>query len=138
MQVIGHLGKDAYVKEVNGKKVVNFSVAHTAKYKNKAGVMVVNTTWVEVGYWDDKAALVPYLKTGTMVHVQGEPSSNAFVGKEGDVKSVLRLNARSIKLLSASNPDNKKSEKNNEKTGTTGTTNAVPPPSTDPLDDLPF
>ena len=37
MQVIGHLGQDATVNNVNGKSVINFSVAHSEKYKNKDG-----------------------------------------------------------------------------------------------------
>ena len=29
LQIIGNLGKDCIVKEVNGKNVINFSVAHS-------------------------------------------------------------------------------------------------------------
>ena len=35
MQIIGHLGQDSQVNDVNGKKVINFSVAHSEKFKNK-------------------------------------------------------------------------------------------------------
>ena len=35
--VIGNLGKDAVVNNVNGKSVINFSVAHTEKYKDAQG-----------------------------------------------------------------------------------------------------
>ncbi len=34
IQVIGHLGKDCTVNNVNGKNVINFSVAHSEKYKD--------------------------------------------------------------------------------------------------------
>ena len=37
LQIIGNLGKDCNVREVNGKKVINFSVAHTDKYKDPQG-----------------------------------------------------------------------------------------------------
>ena len=34
---IGHLGKDATVNNVNGKNVINFSVAHTEKWNDAQG-----------------------------------------------------------------------------------------------------
>ncbi|MBD0352663.1 MAG: single-stranded DNA-binding protein, partial [Flavisolibacter sp.] len=37
MQVIGNLGKDCVVNNVNGKSVINFTVAHTEKYKDSQG-----------------------------------------------------------------------------------------------------
>ncbi|MBI3882871.1 MAG: single-stranded DNA-binding protein, partial [Sphingobacteriales bacterium] len=32
LQIVGNLGKDCIVKEINGKNVINFSVAHTERY----------------------------------------------------------------------------------------------------------
>jgi hypothetical protein len=32
LQVIGHLGRDGVVNNVNGKNVINFSVAHAEKF----------------------------------------------------------------------------------------------------------
>ena len=37
MQVIGNLGKDCVVNQVNGKNVINFTVAHTEKYRDSQG-----------------------------------------------------------------------------------------------------
>ena len=37
MHVIGHLGKDCQVNQVNEKNVMNFSVAHSEKYRDVAG-----------------------------------------------------------------------------------------------------
>ena len=37
LQVIGNLGKDALVNNVNGKTVINFNVAHTERYKDAQG-----------------------------------------------------------------------------------------------------
>ena len=34
LQVIGNLGKDAVVNNVNGKSVINFNVAHTERFKD--------------------------------------------------------------------------------------------------------
>ena len=47
LQVIGNLGKDAVVNNVNGKSVINFNVAHTERYKDAQGVQKDRTTWVD-------------------------------------------------------------------------------------------
>lgn len=98
LQVIGNLGKDAELKVVNGKKVLNFSVAHTNKYKNKAGTTVEETIWVECGKWDSEN-LAPYLKKGQQVFVSGTPSTTAYATKDGELKSSLRLNVFQLQLL---------------------------------------
>jgi single-strand DNA-binding protein len=101
--VIGNLGKDANVKEVNGKKVINFSVAHTEKFKNANGEDISKTTWVECAYWNDKTAVVPYLKQGTLVYVEGMPEADAYL-KDGEAKATLRLRVGTVQLLGGSKP----------------------------------
>ena len=53
LMVIGHLGKDCTVNTVNGKNVINFSVAHTEKFKDSSGAQREKTTWVECAYWTE-------------------------------------------------------------------------------------
>jgi len=101
--VIGNLGKDANVKEVNGKKVINFSVAHTEKFKNANGEDISKTTWVECAYWNDKIAVAAYLKQGTLVYVEGLPEADAYL-KDGAAKATLRLRVGNIQLLGGNKP----------------------------------
>ena len=68
LQTIGHLGKDCTTNVVNGKNVINFSVAHSEKYKDSAGVQKEKTLWVECAYWTERAAIAPYLKKGQQVY----------------------------------------------------------------------
>jgi len=35
LEIIGNLGADATVKDVNNSKAISFSVAHSEKYKNQ-------------------------------------------------------------------------------------------------------
>ena len=37
LQIIGNLGADCIQKEINGKTVINFNVAHSEKYKDAQG-----------------------------------------------------------------------------------------------------
>jgi single-strand DNA-binding protein len=99
LQIIGHIGKDAIVKEVNGKNVINFSVAHSENYTNTAGEKVSNTTWVDCAYWTDKVAVAPYLLKGTQVYVEGQPTADAYAGEDGKPKSTLRCRVMSVQLL---------------------------------------
>lgn len=124
IQVIGHLGKDAVINNVNGKSVINFSVAHTEIYKDAQGEKKEKTTWVDCAYWTDRTAIAPYLKKGTQVYVEGQPEvriyDNAQTGKTG---ATLSCRVGSIQLLSKA-----------EGSSTTQSANV----SAAPLDDLPF
>jgi single-strand DNA-binding protein len=124
LQVVGNLGKDAVVKEVNGKTVINFNVAHTEKFKDAQGVAKEKTTWVECSYWTDRTAVVPYLKKGTLVYTEGSPEASAYQNKEGQNAASLRLRVSNVQLLGGSKTDNSAEENKNT--------------SDDGFEDLPF
>jgi single-strand DNA-binding protein len=102
LQIIGNLGKDCIVKEVNGKNVINFSVAHSEKFKDSQGVDKENTTWVECAYWTDKTNVSQYLTKGRTVYAEGYPQIDAYT-KEGQPKGTLRMKVITIQLLSGNN-----------------------------------
>jgi single-strand DNA-binding protein len=104
MQVIGHLGQDATVNNVNGKSVINFSVAHSEKYKNKEGVEVNKSTWVSAAYWTDRTAIAPYLKKGTQVYLEGVPEARTYTNKNNETLPQLNLRVISLNLLSSNKP----------------------------------
>ncbi len=97
MQIVGNLGKDAEVKEVNGKKVIEFSVAHS--YKKQDGTAV--TVWVSCSKWGETTAIAPYLLKGTKVWCDGIPSQDVWV-KDGEAKGSLRMTVGQIELLGKS------------------------------------
>ncbi len=99
LQVIGNLGKDCLTNMVNGKNVINFSVAHTERFRDSAGVQKDKTTWVECAYWTDKTGIAPYLKKGTQVYAEGTPEVRSFTRNDGTVGSSLSLRVLSVQLL---------------------------------------
>lgn len=111
-QVIGHLGKDAVVNDVNGKKVINFSIAHTEKYKDKNNEQHEKTTWVDCSNWTDKTAIATYLKKGTQVYVEGTPDTKAYLTKDNTAGSTLTVRVSNIQLLG--NPLGEKAESKKE------------------------
>lgn len=99
LQIIGSLGKDCIVKEVNGKNVINFSVAHSEKWKDNQGNPKERTTWVECAYWTDKTGIVQYLTKGKTVYAEGSPEADGWVNKDGEAKGTLRMRVNNIQLL---------------------------------------
>ena len=99
LQIVGNLGKDCIVKEVNGKNVINFSVAHTERYKDSTGNQKERTTWVECAYWTDRTAVAQYLTKGKMVYAEGSPEADPYTNKEGQPAATLRMRVQNIQLL---------------------------------------
>jgi single-strand DNA-binding protein len=99
MQVIGNLGKDCVVNTVNGKNVINFTVAHTEKYKDSQGNQQEKTTWVDCAYWVDRTAIAQYLTKGKQVYVEGQPEARSFQRNDGTPGASLSLRVRDVQLL---------------------------------------
>jgi len=99
LQLVGHLGKDCIVNTVNEKNVINFSVAHSEKYKDNQGVNQERTTWVDCAYWTDRTAISPYLTKGRQVYIEGEPELKTFTKKDGTGGASLSLRVRFIQLM---------------------------------------
>ena len=131
---IGHLGKDAVVKEVNGKKVISFSICHTEKYKDANGANVERSTWVECNYWAESTAIAPYLLKGGQVFVSGTPSVDAYMNNENKPVASLRLRVSKIELLGGKKEGTPAPAAN----GNSANNNQPAPAGNEPVDDLPF
>ena len=145
LQIIGNLGKDCIVKEINGKHVINFSVAHTERFKDAQGNQKERTTWVECAYWTDRTAIAPYLVKGTSVYAEGSPEADPYTNKEGQAAATLRMRVQNIQLLggnkegqstqgAASNSGNV----TNAGMGTAPVVKTETVNTSAPVDDLPF
>jgi single-strand DNA-binding protein len=99
LQIIGNLGKDCIVKEVNGQNVINFSVVHSERYKDKQGVQKERATWVECAYWTDKTGVVPYLTKGKTIYAEGYPEAEAYMNKDNQAAATLRMRVQTIQLV---------------------------------------
>ena len=139
LQIIGNLGKDCIVKEINGKHVINFSVAHTERFKDSQGTQKERTTWVECAYWTDKTAIAPYLVKGTSVYAEGSPEADSYTNKEGQASATLRMRVQNIQLLS-SNREQGSNQGNVTNAGmtTSPVVKTEPANTAAPVDDLPF
>ena len=96
--IIGRVTKNAEINTLkNDKQVVNFSVAINDSYKTKQGERKEQTTYYNCSYWIN-AKIAEYLTKGTLVELSGRTSSNAWIGKDGEIKSGLNFHTSNIKL----------------------------------------
>jgi single-strand DNA-binding protein len=139
MQIIGNLGKDCIVNTVNGKNVINFTVAHTEKYKDSQGNQQEKTTWVDCGYWTDRTAIAQYLTKGKQVYVEGKPDVRAYQKNDGTAGASLSMIVREVQLLGGRG-DSGGAPAYSGNTAASSSNANVPSPSdvTEPIDDLPF
>lgn len=140
LQVIGHLGKDAVSNQANGKNVINFNVAHTEKWKDAQGEQRDKTTWLECAYWTERTGLVPYLKKGTQVYVEGTPEVATYPKNDGSTGVSLKVRVFNVQLLGSNNTNNNapdspaRAESGAYSKGQAQTAADM----TEPIDDLPF
>jgi single-strand DNA-binding protein len=139
MQVIGNLGKDCTVNTVNGKNVINFTVAHTEKYKDSQGNNQEKTTWVDCAYWTDRTAVAQYLTKGKQVFVEGQPEVRSFTRQDGTSGASLSLRVREVQLLGGRGESGTGGGSYQQPSSASSSTN-VPSASdiSEPVDDLPF
>jgi single-strand DNA-binding protein len=139
MQVIGNLGKDCVVNTVNGKNVINFTVAHTEKYRDSQGNNQEKTTWVDCAYWTDRTALSPYLTKGKQVFVEGQPEVRSFTRQDGTAGASLSLRVREVQLLGGRG-DSVGSPSVSSAPSMSSSSSSIPSANeiTEPIDDLPF
>lgn len=141
LQVIGNLGKDCVVNNVNGKGVINFSVAHTEKFKDAQGVQKDKTLWVECAYWTERTGIAPYLKKGTQVYAEGTPDIRTYTTGDGRQGTSLSLRVSSVQLLGGRTGENQgggESQHAYNQGSSSAGSNSNASDLSEPLDDLPF
>jgi single-strand DNA-binding protein len=147
LQVIGRLGKDCVVNTVNGKNVINFTVAHSEKFRDSQGNNQEKTTWVDCAYWTDRTAVAPYLTKGQQVYVEGTPEVRTFTRNDGTSGATLSMRVREVQLLGGRDsnqggaPSNFGQQESSAPAYNNNGRNEVPASSgigADQVDDLPF
>lgn len=104
-ELIGHLGADAEVKEVDGVRFIACRIADSGTWKDAQGVKHEQTRWIDVTFGADSPVL-PYLKKGTQVFVRGNMDTRVYSSaKDRCMKCGVTIRAVEVQLLSASKKD---------------------------------
>jgi single-strand DNA-binding protein len=98
LTVTGNIGKDAVVKNTNGKNYVTFSVADTRRWKDNQGQDKEATTWISCIMAE--TGVRPFLKKGTKVLLMGTPAIQLWQDQNRHWNAGINLNVEKIELLS--------------------------------------
>jgi len=101
VQLIGNLGGDPEVKNLEGgKTVAKLSVATTDKYMNQKGEKVENTTWHNCVAWGKTAEIAEkFLKKGDEVVLEGKLTNRSYEDKDGVKKYISEILLNQIVLV---------------------------------------
>lgn len=101
VQLIGHLGMDPEVKNLeSGKTLAKLSIATTERYTNSKGEKVSDTQWHNLIAWGKTAEIAEkFLKKGSEVAVEGKLTSRSYEDKEGTKRYITEVIIHEILLL---------------------------------------
>lgn len=124
--IVGNVGKKPETREVNGKKVVSFSVATTFGYGTNSV-----TDWHNVTAWEKKAELIEkFVGVGSTILVSGPMRYRSYKRNDGVEVRVAEILANDVQLLGS---------KNEGKETPAAAPAAAPAPAAETTDpDLPF
>ena len=100
VQLIGYLGKDPESKFTpTGKKVTQFSVAISNRWKSKEGDSKEYTEWVNIEAWGRLGEICSeYLKKGSLVFVEGRLKTDRYEEK-GEAKFFTKVVCLAMQML---------------------------------------
>ncbi len=105
VQLIGHLGANPVIKELeNGKKVARITLATNETYRNKNNERITETQWHNLVAWNSQAVLAEkYLEKGKEVCISGKLSSRSYVDSDGITRYITEVVVSDILLLGKAN-----------------------------------
>lgn len=108
VQLIGHLGTDPQITELeNDKKVCRFTLATNETYYSNKGEKNEDTQWHQLVAWGKKAAFAEqYLSKGKEVAVRGKLTSHSYEDKEQVKRYVTEVLVQEILLLGSKQEQN--------------------------------
>lgn len=105
VQLIGNIGQDATIVPNNGNPFCKFSVAVNDDYKDIEGNKVEKSTWVNCILNNAKHGVIPFLKKGVKVYVDGKLRAELWKNKDSIIQLQLNCQVNTIELCSAKKED---------------------------------
>jgi single-strand DNA-binding protein len=140
--VLGNIGQDAQVREVNGRFAINFSIAHNRKWTDNEGVIRESTTWFNCAIWKEsreKTKIAEYLKAGQIVLVEGTPEVRTYKNKDGQTIAALSVNVQEINFAGSAKKEGEKPREPEAEMNANESLEGTNDFGKDPVkDDLPF
>jgi single-strand DNA-binding protein len=118
VQLIGRLGRDPESKFTpTGKKVAQFSVAVSNRWKGRDGEIQESTEWVNVEAWERLGETCQeYLKKGSLVYVEGRMKTDKYEDR-GETKYFTKVVAQMVQFLSDNRSADPPEDRNEQPAG---------------------
>lgn len=107
VQLIGYLGKDPESKYTpTGRRVTDFPIAITQRWKDEAGETKEHTEWVQIEAWGRLAEIChEYLRKGSLAYVDGRLKTDRYEDQSGETRYFTKMVAQSVQFLSDNRDD---------------------------------
>jgi len=101
VQLIGNLGKDPEIKQINGDRALaKMSLATSETYRKASGEKVTDTQWHNLTAWGKTAEFAEkYLKKGNRVAVEGKIINRSYEDKNGVKRYVSEIVVNEFMML---------------------------------------
>jgi single-strand DNA-binding protein len=98
--LLGSVGKDPEVKDINGTKCATFTLATNETYKDRNGEKQTNTEWHTIVCWRNTADIVErFVKKGMQLFVEGKIKTRSWDDQSGNKRYVTEIVADSVQML---------------------------------------
>ena len=98
--LLGRVGKDVEVKDVNGTKCAIFTIATSEKYKDRNGEYQENTQWHNVVAWRNVADICErFVKKGDQIGIEGRLQTRNYTNSEGRKIYVTEIIVENFEFL---------------------------------------
>lgn len=123
--LLGNLGKDPEIKYLEGNIArVNFSLATSDFYKDKAGNRIEQTEWHNIVMWRSLAENAEkLLKKGMQIYLEGRLQTRQWQDKDGIKKNITEIVAETFQLLNKKETNGNFSSSKDQNTGNFDTGN---------------
>ena len=100
VQLIGHVGQDPEIKQLENGRVANFTIATNDSYTNAKGEKVEQTEWHRVSAWGKTVEIIEQLlKKGSHVAIEGKLTHRSYDDKDGNKRYITEVVANELVLL---------------------------------------
>ena len=101
VQLIGHVGQEPEIKNLESGRVANFTIATNENYTNAKGEKVEQTEWHRVVAWGKVAELIEkYVTKGKEIAIEGKLTHRSYDDKDGNKRYITEVVANELVLLS--------------------------------------
>ena len=101
VQLIGHVGQEPEIKNLESGRVANFTIATNENYTNAKGEKVEQTEWHRVSAWGKTVVIIEKLLTkGSHVAIEGKLTHRNYDDKDGNKRYITEVVANELVLLS--------------------------------------